>query len=76
MFLEKIIEEILHDHHTSISIGGRTICNLGFADIDLMGCRNGEHQDLIYELVDTARAYRMEVSTQKKSKIMTTARTT
>ena len=32
----------LHDQHTSISIGGRPICNLQFAnDMDLMGCSNG-----------------------------------
>ena len=35
-FLEKIMQEILHDHHTFFSIGGRPICNLRFAkDIDL-----------------------------------------
>ena len=28
LFLEKIMHETLHDHHTSISIGGRPICNL------------------------------------------------
>ena len=38
MFLERIIQETLQDHHTSISIGGRSLCNLWFADdIDLMG---------------------------------------
>ena len=28
LFLEKMIQETLHDHHTSISIGERPICNL------------------------------------------------
>ena len=38
LFLEKIMQERLHDHHTSISIGGRHIlCNLRFTDIDLRG---------------------------------------
>ena len=32
------MQETLLDHHTSISAGGRRICNRGFADdIDLMG---------------------------------------
>ena len=34
---EKIIQETLHDHHTSISIGGRPICNLSFTNIDSYG---------------------------------------
>ena len=45
--------------------------NLQFADdIDLMESSNGELQDLTSRLVDKARAYGMEVSTEK-SKIMT-----
>ena len=28
LFLEKIMQETLHNHHTSISISGRPICNL------------------------------------------------
>ena len=57
LFLEKITQETLHDHHTSISIGGRPICNLRFADdIDLMGGSNGELQDLTNRLADRATA--------------------
>ena len=56
--------ETIHDHHTSISIGGRPICNLRIADhIDLMGGSNNEFQDLTSRLVDKATAYGMEVST-------------
>ena len=37
LFLDKIMQETLHDHHASISIGGRPICSLRFADdIDFM----------------------------------------
>ena len=37
LFLEEIMRETFHDHHTSISIGGRPTYNLCFADdIDLM----------------------------------------
>ena len=71
LFLEKIMQETLHDHHTSISIGGRPICNPRFADdVDLMSGINGEFQDLTNRLVDRATAYGKEVSTEKK-KIMT-----
>ena len=62
--------DTLHDHHTSISIGGRRICNLRFADdIDLMGSSNNELQDLTNRLATSAGAYGMEVSTEK-SKVM------
>ena len=71
LFQGKIIQQTLHDHHTSISIGRRPICNLQFADdIDLMGGSNGELQDLTNGLADRATAYGMEVSTEK-SKIIT-----
>ena len=65
------MQETLLDHHTSISAGGRRICNRGFADdIDLMGGNNGELQDLTNRLVHRATAYGTDVSTDK-SKIMT-----
>ena len=71
LFLEKIMQETLHDHHTFISIVGKSICNLRFADdIDLMGGSNGEFQDLTNRLLGRVTAYGMEVRTEK-SKIMT-----
>ena len=64
------MQETLHDHDTSISIGGRPICNLRFVDdIDLMGGSNDELQDFTNKLVDMVTC-EMEVSTEK-SKIMT-----
>ena len=61
----------LHDHHTSISNGGRCICNLRFADdIDLTCGSNGKLQDFTNRLVDRVMSYGMEVSTEK-CKIMT-----
>ena len=66
IFLERIMIETLHDHHTSISIGGRPLCSLRFADdIDLLGGNNQELQDLTTRLETSARAYGMEVSTTK-----------
>ena len=71
LFLEKIMQETIHDHHTSISTGGRPIRNLCLADdIDPMGGSNGELQDLTIRLVDRATAHGMEVSPEK-SRIMT-----
>ena len=71
LFLEMMMGESLHDQHIFISIGGRSICNLLFADvIDLMGGSNGELQDLSNIVVDGATAYEMEVCSEK-SKIMT-----
>ena len=65
-YLEKRMQESLHDHHTSISFGGRPIRNLRFADdIDLMGSSNGELQYPTNRLVDTATVCGMEVSTEK-----------
>ena len=65
------MQETLNDHHTSISNGGRPICNLlSVDDIDLVGGSNGELQDPTNRLMDRANEYGMEVSTEN-SKIMT-----
>ena len=37
LFLEKTMQETLHDNHTSISIGERPTCHLRYADSDLYG---------------------------------------
>ena len=71
LFLEKIMRETLRNFHSTISIGGRTISNLRFADdIDLMGGSNTELQELTKRLTSRAGAYGMEVSSEK-SKVMT-----
>jgi exonuclease III len=70
IFLEKIMQETLDDHQTSISIGGRPLCNLRFADdIDLLAGSNEELQELSDKLVERAGSYGMEISTEK-SKVM------
>ena len=69
MFLEKIMQETFHDYHTLISVGGRPISILQFADdIDLMDGNNDELQDLTNRLVDRATACEMEVSTEKRKR--------
>ena len=74
IFLERIMQETLDDHHTSISIGGRPVCNLRFADdIDLIGGSDSKLQDLTSKLAANAKAYGMEISTEK-SKVMVNSR--
>ena len=64
------MQETLQDFNTTISIGIRPICNLHFVDdIDLMGGSDNELQDLTTRLEEKARAYGMEISSEK-SKIL------
>jgi len=66
IYLEKIMRDTLHDHHTSISLGGRQISNLRFADdIDLLGGTEEELQVLTDNLTRCAGSFGMEVSTEK-----------
>lgn len=56
--------------YTSLSIRGRPICNLRFADgIDHMASSNSEMQDLIKKLVENDSEYGMTFNTEK-SKVM------
>ena len=69
-FLEKIMLNTLHEHTSTISIGGRTINNLSFADdIDLIAGSNRELQELTNGLVESSKYHGMEIS-QEKSKTM------
>ncbi|KAI8503836.1 hypothetical protein Bbelb_188070 [Branchiostoma belcheri] len=66
VFLENIMQEALTDFESSISIGGRQLSNLRFADdIDLMAGSEDEHQDLSTRVDSRSTAYGMEVSTSK-----------
>ena len=70
IFLEKIMQETLKDHNSSISVGGYNICNLRFADdIDLMAGSITELQKLTDNLQKCSSAYGMEVSSEK-SKVL------
>ena len=72
------MQETLHDHSTTISIGGNPVCNLRFADdIDLMGGSNAELQELTDKLATKAGAYGMEISAAKsKTMVNTNSNTT
>ncbi|GFR66182.1 endonuclease-reverse transcriptase [Elysia marginata] len=62
IFLERIMQDTLHQHSPTISIGGRPICNLRFADdIDLIAGSQAELQVLTDRLVASSKAFGMEV---------------
>ena len=70
-FLERIMTGALEDHEGTVSIGGRTITNLHFAD-DIDGFA-GEEEELakLVERVDKApTAYSPDISAEK-TKLMT-----
>ena len=71
LYLENIMRETLHNFKSTISIGGRTISNLRFAeDIDLMEGNNDELQELRDRLSNSAREYGMEISSEKSKAIV------
>ena len=70
IFLEQIMINTLDEYTSTISIGGRKISKLRFADdIDLIAGSNTELQDLTNRLVESSKAHGMEIS-QEKSKTM------
>ena len=71
IFLERIMTDALEDHEGSVSIGGRTITNLRFADdIDALAGKEEELVKLVNHLDKTSTTYGMEISAEK-TKLMT-----
>ena len=74
LYLEDIMQEALHNFSGTISINGREISKLRFADdIDLIAGTEEELQEPTTTLERRARAYGMEISAEK-SKIMVNSR--
>ena len=71
IFLEKIMTEALKNHTGTISINGRNITNLRFAD-DIVGLAGNEQEleNLIIEMDSASRKHKMEISGEK-TKMMT-----
>ena len=66
LFLEQIMTKALENHEGSISVGGRTISNLRFADdIDLLAGSTKELEDLTKNLDKASLAHGMEISGEK-----------
>ena len=63
--------DALEDHEGTVSIGGRTITNLHFAD-DIVGLAGEEEElaNLVERLDKASTAYSMEISAEK-TKVMT-----
>ena len=71
IFLERIMTDALDDYTGTISIVGRPITNLRFADDnDGLAGTKSELKNLVSNIDNTSRAYGMEVS-EEKTKIMT-----
>ena len=71
IFLERIMTDALENHQGTVSIGGRTITNLRFAD-DIDGLAGDEQElvNLVERLEKTSTSYGMEISAEK-TKLMT-----
>ena len=64
IFLERIMTDALEDHEGTVSIGGRTIINLRFAD-DIDGLAGEEElANLVERLNKASTAYGMEISAE------------
>ena len=71
ILLERIMTDALEDHAGTVSIGGRTIMNLRFAnDIDGLAGTETELANLVERLDKTSTAYGMQISAEK-TKLMT-----
>ena len=71
IFLERIICEALDDHEGSVSIGGRLITNVCFADDIVVNAEDGEEAGVLVDHLDTTiKRYKMEIGPDK-TKVMT-----
>ena len=70
-FLERIISDALEEYDRKVSIGGRTITNLRFADDINALAEEGQELEALDECLDkTCTRYKMEISAEK-TKLMT-----
>ena len=71
IFLERIMSDALEEHDGKVSIGGRNITNLWFADdIDALAEEEQELEALVEILHKTFTRYKKEISAEK-TKLMT-----
>ena len=68
IFLEMIMSDALEVHVGKVSIGGRTITNLRFADdIDALAEEEQELEALVESLDKICTRYKMEMSAEKRN---------
>ena len=66
LFLKQIMSDALVEHDGKVSIGGRNITNLRFADdIDALAEEEQELEALVESLDKTCTRYKMEISVKK-----------
>ena len=66
IFLERIMADALEDHEGTVSIGGRTITNLRFADaIDELAGQKQELVKFVNHLEEASTAYDMQTNAEK-----------
>ena len=66
VFLERIMADVFGDLEGTVSIGGRTVTNLHFADdIDGLPGQEQELVKLVYHLEEASTAYGMQISAEK-----------
>ena len=71
IFLERIMSDALEEHDGKVSIDGRNITNLRFADdIDALAEEEQELEALVESLDKTCTRYKREISAEK-TKLMT-----
>ena len=73
-FLQRIMSDALEEHDEKISIGGRTITNLRFADgIDALAEEDQKLEALFEGLDKTCTRYKMEIIAEKTELITSSA---
>ena len=71
IYLERVMSDALEEHNGKVSISGRNITNLRFADeIDALAEEERELEALVESLDKTCTRYKMEINA-KKIKLMT-----
>ena len=74
IFLERIMSDALEEHDGKVSIGGRNITNLRFADdIDALAEEEQELEALVESLDKTCTRYKMEISAEKTKLMINSA---
>ena len=68
IFLERIMSDALEEHNGKISIGGRIVTNLRFADdIDAFAEEEQELEALIESLDKICTRFKMEISIERQN---------
>ena len=74
IFLERIMSNTLEEHDGKVSIGGRNITSLRFAeDIDALAEEEQELEALVESLDKTCTRYKMEISAEKTKLMINSA---